>query len=216
MKPLKTLYAAAAFALAALAPAASQAAGVEVLNEGFGTVPGFPGWVQVNNSAPPGTGWFQGNPGIFAAHTGAPDSYAAANYLGAAGGMGTVDNWLFSPILNLTGQTVLTFFARSELPLFSDQLEVRYAPGGGTNIETFDTVLFSLAGDDLDDSWQRFTGAIAVEGPGRFAFRYFGPAENLSYVGLDSVRVVTAVPEPSLYLMLLAGLGAVAFLRRVR
>jgi hypothetical protein len=74
MKPVNSLFAAAAFSLAALGATAAQAAGVEVLNEGFGNVSGLSGWSQVNNSVPPGTAWFQGNSGIFPAQAGPADS----------------------------------------------------------------------------------------------------------------------------------------------
>jgi hypothetical protein len=36
----------------------------------------------------------------------------------------------------------------------------------------------------------------------------------LNYIGLDTVRVVSAVPEPSVYLSLVMGLGALSLLRR--
>jgi hypothetical protein len=112
MKPVNSLFAAAAFSLAALGTPAAQAAGVEVLNEGFGNVSGLSGWAQVNNSVPVGDGWFQGNADIFPAYAGDADSYAAANYLGAANGSGPVDNWLITPVLDLSGNTVLSFFTR--------------------------------------------------------------------------------------------------------
>jgi hypothetical protein len=38
---------------------------------------------------------------------------------------------------------------------------------------------------------------LAVEGQGRFAFRYPGDASALDGVGLDTARVVAAVPEPN-------------------
>ena len=54
----------------------------------------------------------------------------------------------------------------------------------------------------------------SVEGEGRFAFRHVGYANTLNHIGLGTVRVVTAVPEPSLYVMLALGLGALSFMRR--
>src|SRR5438067_4819590 len=117
----KTLFATAAVSLAALGSTAARADGVEVLNEGFDNVSALGGWTQVNNSAPPGSGWFQG--GLFAAQSGAVDSYAAANFLGAANGSGNVDNWLITPTLTLSGPTVLSFFTRTDgTPGFNDVL----------------------------------------------------------------------------------------------
>jgi hypothetical protein len=215
MKTLKTKYAAAAFALAALVPAVSHAAGAQVLNEGFDNVNALPGWSQVNNSVPPGTGWFQGNPDVFGSQAGASNAYAAANYLGAANGVGNVDNWLITPVLNLSGTTTLSFFtSHAGDPGFSDRLEVRFASGSGTGTGAFSTLLLTIGANGYPTDWQQFSANVNVDGPGRFAFRYLGDASTLNYVGLDSVSVVTAVPEPSLYLMMAVGLGALTLLRR--
>jgi hypothetical protein len=215
MKTLKSKYAAAAFALAALVPALSYAAGTQVLNEGFNNVSGLSGWTQVNNSVPPGTGWFQGNADVFAAQAGAASSYAAANFLGAAGGAGSVDNWLITPLLNLSGTTSLSFFtSHAGDPGFLDRLEVRFAAGSGTGTDAFSNLLLTIGAADYPTAWQQFSATVNVEGPGRFAFRYLGDASTLNYVGIDTVSVVTAVPEPSLYLMMVMGLGALTLLRR--
>jgi hypothetical protein len=212
---LKTKYAAAAFALAALAPGLSCAAGAEVLNEGFNNVGNLSGWIQVNNSAPPGTSWFQGNKDVFAAQAGGPGTYIAANYLGAANGIGSVDNWLITPLLNLSGTSTLSFFtSHAGDPGFSDKLEIRFASGTGTGTDAFSTLLATISGASYPTAWQEFSASVNVDGPGRFAFRYVGDASTLNYVGLDSVRVVSAVPEPSLYLSLVMGLGALSLLRR--
>jgi hypothetical protein len=219
MKAVKTMFAATALSLAALAATAAHAAGVEVLNEGFADVGGLGGWVQFNASTPPGNGWFQGNPGLFAAQAGPADAYAAANFLGAANGSGNVDNWLITPALDLSATTVLSFFSRHDsTPGFNDLLEVRYSSGVGTDTSGFSTVLATLGGTaGYPDDWQQFTASIAQDGIGRFAFRYLGPADTLNYVGLDTVSVVTAVPEPASWMMLALGAGMLPLLlRRVR
>ncbi|MGJ7915323.1 choice-of-anchor J domain-containing protein [Massilia sp. LXY-6] len=216
MKPVNSMIAAAAFSLATLGAPAAQAGGVEVLNEGFGSVSGLNGWAQVNHSVPAGDGWFQGNPELFAAQSGAADAYAAVNFLGAANGSGTVDNWLITPTLNLSGTTVLSFFTRHDAtPGFNDMLEVRFSSGSGLDPAGFTTVLTTLGGTGgYPTDWEEFSAILEASGSGRFAFRYFGPADTLNYVGLDSVRVVTAVPEPSTWAMLGAGFGLVGLRRR--
>lgn len=217
MKSLTRITGAALLACAAWAPLSSHA--VEVLNEGFGSVPNLSGWSQLNNSMPPGTGWFQGYTDAFSAQWGPGNSYAAANYLGAANGMGAVDNWLITPTLSLSGITTLSFYTRNEGAAgFSDLLEVRFASGSGSTADDFDILLLTIGGEiGFPAQWQQWSADLTVEGEGRFAFRYLGDASTLSYVGLDTVRVVTAVPEPSSYLMLLGGLGALGVsARRLR
>ncbi len=204
-------------ACAAWAPLSSHA--VEVLSEGFGDVSNLAGWSQLNNSTPAGTGWFQGATDVFGAQRGPGNSYAAANYLGAANGMGVVDNWLITPTLALSGISTLSFWTRSEGATgFSDLLEVRFASGSGSTADDFDVLLLTIGGEaGYPSEWQQWSTNLTVEGEGRFAFRYVGDAATLDYVGLDTVRVVTAVPEPSSYLMLLGGLGAIgATARRLR
>jgi len=216
MNTHKSMYAAGAVALALLAPGMAQAAtGTTVLDEGFDDVNLLEGWSQVNDSIPQGQGWFQGNGGVFPAQSGGADSYIATNYLGAANGEGSVDSWLISPLLNLSGTTVLSFFSRSAgTPGYSDQLEVRFDDGFGT----FDTLLATIGGVDsiasYPTSWTAFSASLNLQGSGRFAFRYLGDADALDYIGVDSVRVLTAVPEPSSWLMLALGLAGVAALRR--
>ena len=208
-----SLYAAGALALALLAPGMAQAAvGNTVLDEGFNDVNLLEGWSQVNDSAPQGQGWFQGNAGLFPAQSGAGDSYIASNFLSAENGDGSVSSWLISPLLNLTGTTVLSFFSRSNgTPGYSDQLEVRFDEGFGT----FDTLLATVGGvEPYPDSWTAFNATLNLEGSGRFAFRYLGDAAALDYIGVDSVKVLTAVPEPSSWLMIALGLAAVGTLRR--
>ncbi len=216
MKPVKTLGAAAALSLSALGVTAAQAAGIDILTEGFADVAGLDGWVQVNASVPPGSGWFQGNAQLFPAQAGPSDSYAAANFLGAANGIGSVDNWLITPTLDLSGTTLLSFYTRHDAaPGFNDLLEVRFSSGSGTDLTGFGTVLATLGGTaGYPDDWQQFTASITQEGSGRFAFRYLGPADTLNYVGLDTVSVVTAVPEPSAWMMLALGAGLLPALRR--
>ena len=223
MKTLKATVLAGALALAFLAPGAANAVAkpvgkpaIEVLDEGFDNLTALPAWTFTNNSVPPGNTWFQGNAAVFGSQSGAPNSYAAASFLGSAGGLGVVDNWLITTVLALTGITNLSFWTRHEnVPGFNDTLEVRFASGTGTGTAGFTTLLGTIGGAaGYPADWTQWSGSLNVEGEGRFAFRYVGYADTLNYIGLDTVRVITAVPEPSLFAMLALGLGALGAMRR--
>lgn len=215
MNTPKSCLAAGALALATLAPGAASAA-TEVLDEGFDDFTSLPGWTFTNNSVPAGNAWFQGNSGIFEAQSGAANAYAAASFLGTGGGFGVVDNWLITPVLALTGITNLSFWTRGDDAAgFNDVLEVRFAAASDGAAAGFTTLLGTIGGAaGYPADWTAWSGSLNVEGEGRFAFRHVGYADTLNYVGLDTVRVVTAVPEPSLYAMLALGLGALGFMRR--
>ena len=207
---------AAAEVPAACTPQTTQAAGVDVLSEDFSNLADAPGWARINRSIPPGAPWCQGNPDIFPTHTGAPGAYAAASFLSAAHGIGRVDNWLITPTLTLSGPTTLSFFtSRERVDGFDDLLEVRFGSGSGTVAASFDTLLASIGGaGDFPAQWQPWHLDLTVDGTGRFAFRYLGDAARLSHVGLDTVRVVTRLPEPTSRLLLASGLGVLGLLRR--
>lgn len=211
MKTHSPVFSAGVLALALFAPAftagAAQAA-TTVLDEGFNDVNSLAGWSQYNFSLPQGQGWFQGNAGVFGAQAGNSDSYIATSYLAADNGMGSVDSWLVSPLLNLTGTTVVSFFSRAGgTPGYSDQLELRF----DNNLGSFDTVLATVGGlTPYPGSWSAYSATLNVDGAGRLAFRYVGDAAALDYIGIDSVNVLTAVPEPSSWLMLVLGLAGLA------
>jgi len=215
MKPCKTLLAAAACALAVVAVPAAQAAGAVILNQSFNNVGALGNWLTTNNSAPPGQAWFQGNADVFNAQAGAADAYIAANYLSAAQGAGRIDNWLITPELTFGGATHLSFYTRSQsVPGFGDLLEVRFSPGAGTATSGFSTLLTTIGGQSAyPGSWQQFCADLDLSGSGRFAFRYLGDAVTSNYIGIDSI-LVSAVPEPSAWLMLGLGLGVLPLLRR--
>ena len=197
-------------------PRTTQAGGVGVLSEDFGNLADSPGWVRINRSIPLGAPWCQGDPNVFPAHTGAPDNYAAASCLSAAHGVGRVDNWLITPTLMLSGLTTLSFFtSRERVDGFDDVLEVRFGRGSDTDTAAFDTLLASIGGAaDFPAQWQPWHLDLTVDGTGRFAFRYLGDAARLSHIGLDTVRVVTRLPEPTSRLLLADGLGVLGLLCR--
>lgn len=212
----RKLLAAAAITLAVLAPASAQTAGVAVLQEGFNDGASLPpGWLETNNSLPAGNGWIPGgNTGIFSAQDGAAASYIAASFLSAQNGSGTIDNWLITPELTLPGPVQLSFYTRTQgVPGMNDMLEVRFSPGAGTATSGFTTLLTTVGGPAAyPDNWQQFTVNLAGGGSGRFAFRYLGDASAANFIGIDTV-LVTAVPEPSAYIMLGLGLAGFSLLR---
>ena len=212
MNALKRLFLMAMFAIVTAISSTSATAAVPVvaLNEQFNDVNNLSGWTFLNNSKPAGANWFQGNANVFPAYTGAPDAYIAANFNSAAGGIGSIDNWLITPQLSLLGPTTLSFFTQgAQAPGFNDTLEVRFSSGG-----EFSTLLTTIGGSaDYPNSWEEFTASLDYTGTGRFAFRYVGDAAASNYIGIDSV-LVTTVPEPSAWLMFMAGVLALAALRR--
>jgi hypothetical protein len=216
MKTSKTLCTAAAFAFAACVPAVTHAAtGTVVLAENFNDINALINWTQTNDSMPRGQDWFQGNPAVFPAQAGAPESYIAANFLSALGGIGSIDNWLITPELTLRGPTDLSFYTRgSPIAGFDDTLEVRFSPGSGSAPGGFTSLLTTVGGSSAyPGQWQQYVASVTLNGSGRFAFRYTGNAASSNYIGIDTLSVTT-VPEPSVYLMLGLGLVALALLRR--
>ncbi|NRR29267.1 PEP-CTERM sorting domain-containing protein [Oxalobacteraceae bacterium] len=201
-------------------------------NENFdGGVPAD--WTQVNNSDPLGTtSWFQGNPTVFNAFEGAANSYAAANF-NSGDDVAAISTWLITPTHSYNNGDVLTFYTRTtDTSFWPDRLEVRFSTVGGTDVGhsadsvgTFQKQLLSInPNQDLfgyPEGWTKFTATIGgLSGPtnGALAFRYFvddgGPAgDNSNFIGIDSVSV-SAVPEPSTYLMMGLGLGALGLLRK--
>lgn len=201
-------------AVAMLAAGSAAQAGV-VLTEGFDdiTTLAAAGWSFVNNSNPLGTtGFFQGNPGVFSAQSGAADSYIAANFNNADFG-GTISNWLISPTFTLFDGETLSFFTRGEAAGFADRLEVRFSLAGdsadvGTTTDSvgdFSSVLTTINAN-LDPfgypaDWTMFNVVFSgITDPngvlGRFAFRYTVPdtSVNGNFIGIDSLTLT--VPEP--------------------
>lgn len=185
---------------------------VTTLNEGFNDITNLPGWATQNLSSPLGAiGWFQGNDGVFPAHSGATTSYIAANWQNTStSGSGTISDWLFMPTMTLGNGDQVSFWTRipdgTEYP---DRLELRMSTNGAsvnagataTSVGDFTTLLLSvnptLTTGVYPKVWTKFTATISgLSGPtsGRIAFRYFvtdgGGGSNSNYIGVDDVAYV--------------------------
>ncbi|MCV2364958.1 choice-of-anchor J domain-containing protein [Paucibacter sp. DJ1R-11] len=203
------------------------------LDEGFNTV--LPaGWTAKNNSVPLGTsGWFQGNATVFASQSGAANSYIGANFNNTAGA-GEISNWLITPTLSFNNGDTLSFWSRSITDsMYPDRLEVRFSNVGGTDVGSSDTSVGSftnlllsinpnLEQGGYPGEWTQYSAIISgLSGAtdGAIAFRYTvnsgGPAgDNSDYIGIDSVSITAAVPEPTTWALMALGLGAIGLRRR--
>lgn len=170
------------------------------------------GWTIINASSPVGTtSWFQGNAGVFNAHSGAPDAYAAANFLSTDPLGGTISTWLISPEIQFASQ-ILSFFTRTDVDpgaLFGDGLRVLVSLNGASTVLGDFTELFNInaanAGGAYPDEWMEFIASLGATGTGRIAFAYtVGPNALANYIGLDTVAIF--IPEPGTLLLLGAGL----------
>jgi len=164
---------------------------------------------MINHSQPLGTtNWFQGNNAVFPAFDGAPTAYIGANFNNTSD-VGTISNWLLTPVQNLQNGNVLTFYTRTTdvgAQLFPDRLQVRMSTNGAssnvgttaTDVGDFTTLLLDINptyDDQYPHVWTLFTVTISgVPSPttGRLAFRYFvengGPnGANSDYIGIDRV-----------------------------
>jgi hypothetical protein len=219
--------------VAALALAFAGSASAASLTENFdGGIPA--GWTITNNSSPIGsTTWFQGNPLVFDAHAGDPDSYAGVNF-NSTSGAGNISNWLILPTMSFSNGDTISFFTRTaDASIWPDRLEVRFSATGGTNVGasaasvgSFTTLLLSV-NPDLDvggypEAWTQQSvvlSGLAGATNGAIAFRYFVPdggplGDNSNYIGVDTLSITAAVPEPTTWALMALGLGAVALRRK--
>jgi hypothetical protein len=197
----------------------------DTISQNFDNISSLPGagWALVNNSAPIGaTGWFQGNPGVFGAQSGSPDSYIAANFLNASAAGGNISNWLLTPEFSLAGGGLLTFYTRTEPGApFADRLQVWLSTNGAStdvgssdsSVGDFSVLLMTinpaLAVGGYPEDWTAFTIVLPdTAGSGRVGFRYYvtDTTNNGDYIGIDSVEV-TPVPEPSTLLLSSTAIG---------
>jgi hypothetical protein len=212
----------------------SSSAFALTFSEGFDT--GVPSsWSQQNNSSPAGPAtWTQGVAALSPAHSGTVDSFIVVNFQSGAG-VATISNWLWTPTLTVSPSSQLIFYTRtaSNPSSFPDRLEVRWSdaavPSPGTtatDVGTFSTLLLTVNPDltstAFPAAWTAYTydfSALTAPSTGNLAFRYFvsngGPSgNNSSIIGLDTLSITNAVPEPGTYVLMTMGLLALSFLAK--
>lgn len=182
------------------------------------------GWSWSNNSVPLGdTDWYQGNPVIFPAWAGGPDSYVAADSNNAgAGNPSVVSNWLITPDIDFGPNDfnirVFDFYTRA-VPGAANRLIVRLcmqsdiepcdAPGPAPDdLGGFVTTLLAINPDltlaGYPDQWTEYTltpaDGLPVVGRGRIAFHYSVPLQlddtHGTYIGIDAVTMSGATTCP--------------------
>jgi uncharacterized repeat protein (TIGR01451 family) len=188
------------------------------LSQGFEDVSNLPGWFAQNNSNPLGaTGWFQGDTSVFAAQGGAPASYIAADFQNTDG-VGTISNWLLTPVLTLRNGAQFSFWTRTRsAPQFPDRLQVRLSTNGGStdvggdenSVGDFTRLLLDLnpsySTSGYPAGWTKYTltlSGISGTTSGRVGFRYFvenaGPfGSNSDYIGIDTAAFTCSPPPPA-------------------
>lgn len=161
------------------------------------------GWTYVNNSDVVGTTeYFQGNPVVFAANSGAPEAYLATNFNATGGSV--ISNWAISPEFELLPGATFTYYTRTVTGnIFPDRSEFRLSAAGAsvdvgmtpTSVGDFTELGIELnpglAAGGYPDDWEM--QSYTYNGPattGRVAFRYTvtdaGPfGSNSNFIGFD-------------------------------
>lgn len=144
-------------------------------------------------------------------------------------GLGTISNWAITPVRTYSDGDSFSFYSRTEAgSVWPDRLEVRLSTNGNssnvgstdTSVGDFTTLLLTvnsgLTVGGYPEEWTKYDITLSgLSGPttGRIAFRYYVPNAGSQgdfgdYIGIDSLQITTAVPEPSTWV--LCGLSVVA------
>jgi MYXO-CTERM domain-containing protein len=163
--------------------------------------------------------------------------FALVSFRAVASGAGTINTWLFTPVIsNIANGDRFSFFTTTTPnSAYPDRLELRLnASNTGTNVGattssvgdftiTLASVNPTLEVGGYPEGWTQITGTVsglAAPVNGRVALRYFvtdgGPGgANSNIIGVDSF-VYAPVPEPATWAMALVGLAGLAGWRRMQ
>jgi hypothetical protein len=203
-----------AFAAVALAGMAMSAQAAVQINEGFANVSTLTsrGWLSYNAGVSGGTstGWTQGNTGTFNAQAGAPNAYVSASFHIAPDDSGYIDSWLATPTFDASKGANISFYLRAAGEGYADQLSYGFVNADGS----LGTASLTKVDPVPSNGWVQYNAWIGADRLGltRFAFEFAGDANDVNFVGLDSV--VVDVPEPASMALLAAGLLGLGAARR--
>jgi hypothetical protein len=198
---------------------ASAQAGV-LLQQGFDDINAMPGWVMTNASTSGGLtpGWYQGDEQQLVSHSGALNSYIAANYNNAPAG-GEINSWLITPVFSTETAVVVSLWLQGAFQQgYFDQVAFGFSKGSSA-IADFTVGAITIA---PIGGWVLYTLNLDAQGAGstgRFAIQYTNQADLANYIGVDDLSIATRaaeVPEPATMLVMATGLIGLAAARRRR
>lgn len=109
----------------------------------------------------------------------------------------------------------MTFWVRGAAD--ADYIDhIAYGFSGGSSTTAAFTSMTAPAA--VTGEWQEYIAPFAAGGTGstaRFAIEYLGDADTSNYIGVDFLRITTAisaVPEPSTWAMMILGFAGVGFM----
>lgn len=169
------------------------------------------GWTIQNSSEPMGSNSW-GTTTHFAPYNGAPGSFAAVNYQ-STGSLGTISNWLISPVINLKNGDIVSFYSRTDHGIWPDRLELRISLNGATSVipspssnslGDFTTLALTINPDLIASGyptvWTNYSYTVSgLSQPTdcRIGFRYYvtnagSNGDNGDLIGIDALNVTNS------------------------
>lgn len=148
------------------------------------------GWVVLNedgSSSSSTPAFYQGQPAVFSAYDGPDSGYVASNYAGA-NAQDFIDQWLISPLIQVSAGDYLLFYARSDSnSAYADSINLLVATDGGTSVSDFSLL---ARYDVYKTDWNWFRINFNTSGTRRFAIEYLmHNKSDASYIGLDDFKL---------------------------